>query len=83
MKRKKGLLIVALALLFSFVSLFVGAGISRNRLKKELAMMQSPTDARTSHEAQIHLLEQRNEVISRIIGRDNELDSWFESLHKE
>lgn len=79
---KKPLLIVAILLLLSFVGLFVGAGISRNQIKKELTVMQD--EAKRLHnedfDGRLTRLELRNRKITRIIGRDETLEKWIADL---
>ena len=66
-------LVLPLAVLLVFVGLFVGEGVSRNRLKKELASMSSDGKDAT----RIETIKARNEVISWVIGRDSEVEAMI------
>ena len=72
-------LILPLMVLLLFVGLFVGSSISRSLLRKELVEMKENTVKR-SDESRLTVLEERNEKITRIIGRDKELEKQFEEL---
>ena len=72
-------LILPLMVLLLFVGLFVGSSISRSLLRKELVDMKENTVKR-SDESRLTVLEERNEKITRIIGRDKELEKQFEEL---
>lgn len=80
MNKKRGLLILALTLLFSFISFFVGAGISRNHIRKELVVMKENTDKRSIEASRLSMLEERNNNISFIIGKDEEIEKQIEAL---
>ncbi len=73
-------LIFPLVALTLFVALFVGSGISRNNIRKELNAMTENTDNRDSHESRLSVLEERNKNLSLIIGRDRELEQKIETL---
>lgn len=81
-EQRKPLLILALLLLLSFVCLFVVAGISRNHIEKELIVMRTEGDRVRSDDFAEHLsqLERRNQRITRIIGRDEKIEKWFDEL---
>ena len=72
-------LILPLMVLLLFVGLFVGSSISRSLLRKELVDMKENTVKR-SDESRLTVLEERNKRITRIIGRDKELEKQFEEL---
>jgi hypothetical protein len=72
-------LILPMIVLLLFVGLFVGSSISRSLLRKELVDMKENTVKR-SDESRLTVLEERNEKITRIIGRDKELEKQFEEL---
>ena len=81
--RKKPILIIALLLLLSFIGLFIGAGISRNHLRKELITLQETIENRTFDndlDSRIDALEKRNEKLNLIIGEDEEIEKWIASL---
>lgn len=80
--QKRPLLILAMLLLLSFVGLFIGASISRSHIKKELAAMNSEESRLRNADFQSRLiqLEFRNKKITRIIGKDEELEKWIETL---
>ena len=65
------------ALLF-FVGLFVGAGISRNHIKKELATMQP--SSKDTH--RINELERKNRRITLVIGRNEEVEEMIQALRE-
>lgn len=83
--QKKPLLIIALLLLLSFVGLFIGAGISRNYLKKELVVIQEEKKnlRNTDFDSRLTQLELRNQKITRIIGKDNEVEKCIEVLRAQ
>ena len=72
-------LILPLSALLLFVGLFVGSGISRSFLRKELKEMNENTVKR-GDDSRLTVLEERNKKITRIIGRDKELEKQFEKL---
>ena len=74
-------LILPMIVLLLFVGLFVGSSISRSLLRKELVEMKENTVKR-SDESRLTVLEERNEKITRIIGRDKELEKEIEALRK-
>lgn len=81
--RKKPILIIALLLLLSFIGLFIGAGISRNHLRKELITLQETIENRTFDndlDSRLDALEKRNEKLNLIIGEDEEIEKWIASL---
>ena len=80
--QKKPLLIIALLFLLSFIGLFIGAGISRNYLKKELVIIQEEKKnlCDTDFDSRLTQLELRNQKITRIIGKDEEVEKWIEVL---
>ena len=72
-------LILPVTVLLLFVGLFVGSSISRSLLRKELVEMKGNTVKR-SDEPRLTVLEERNKRITRIIGRDKELEKQIEAL---
>ena len=74
-------LILPVIVLLLFVGLFVGSSISRSLLRKELIEMKENTIKR-SDASRLTVLEERNEKITRIIGRDKELEKEIEALRK-
>ena len=72
-------LILPMIVLLLFVGLFVGSSISRSLLRKELIEMKENTVKR-SDASRLTVLEERNEKITRIIGRDKELEREIESI---
>ena len=72
-------LILPLSALLLFVGLFVGSGISRSFLRKDLKEMKENTVKR-GDVSRLTVLEERNKKITRIIGRDKELDLLIESI---
>ena len=74
-------LILPVTVLMLFVGLFVGSSISRSLLRKELMEMKENTVKR-SDASRLTVLEERNEKITRIIGRDKELEKQIESIKR-
>ena len=74
-------LFLPLSALLLFVGLFVGSGISRSFLRKELVEMKENT-AKRSNESRLTVLEERNKKITRIIGRDKAIEKQIEELKK-
>lgn len=72
-------LILPVTVLLLFVGLFVGSSISRSLLRKELVEMKENT-AKRDNGSRLTVLEERNEKITRIIGRDKALEKQFEAL---
>ena len=72
-------LILPLVVLLLFVGLFIGSGISRSFLRKELVEMKENTVKR-DNASRLAVLEERNNKITRIIGRDKELEKQIEEL---
>lgn len=72
-------LILPLIVLLLFVGLFVGSSISRNFLRKELVEMKENTVKR-GNASRLTVLEERNKKITRVIGRDKELEKQIEEL---
>lgn len=75
------LLILPVCILLLFISLFVGAGISRNHLRKELVEIKENTDKRGNDQSRLSVLEARNRTITYIIGRDEETEELIEDLY--
>ena len=69
-------LVLPLAALVVFVGLFVGEGISRSRLKKELASMSSGSKDAT----RLETIKARNERISWVIGQDSEVEAMIHDV---
>lgn len=79
--QKRPLLILAMLLLLSFVGLFIGASISRSHIKKELTAINEESRLRNADfQSRLIQLEFRNKKITRIIGKDEELEKWIETL---
>ena len=74
-------LIVPACILLLFVGLFVGASVSRSHLRKELTEMTANTDKRNDNHTRLTELEKRNHRISRMIGKDIEIEKQIEALH--
>ena len=73
-----------LCFLMLFIALFVGAGISRNQIKKELEVMQEENNQRHfNDDSRLNKLELRNRNISRIIGPDEEITKEIEALRNQ
>lgn len=77
---KKLLLILPVCILLLFITLFVGASISRNHLRKELIEIKENTDKRGNDKSRLSVLEARNRTITYIIGRDEETEGLLEDL---
>ena len=75
-------LILPLAALLLFVGLFVGSGISRSNLRKELTEMKTSTEKNTDNELKIKDLERKNEQLNLIIGRDEETEKLLEEVRQ-
>lgn len=75
-------LILPLTVLLLFVTLFVGSGISRINLRKELAQMKDNTDKREDCNARLAAIEKKNKTISYIIGRDEKTEVLIEDLKR-
>ena len=72
-ERKWTNLIVPASILLLFVGLFVGAGISRNQLRKELIEMKG-SSAKRNNDARLTMLEKKYNDLSLIIGRDRAIE---------
>ena len=82
--QKTTLLILPLCILLLFIALFVGAGISRNHIKKELEVMQVENNKRhLNDDARLKKIESRNRDISWIIGPDEEITKEIEALRNQ
>lgn len=75
-------LILPLAALLLFVGLFVGSGISRSNLRKELTEMKTSTEKKTDNELKIKDLERQNEQLNLIIGSDEETEKLLEEVRQ-
>ena len=73
-------LILPLSVLLLFVGLFVGSGISRCVIRKELKEMKDNTVKREGYDTRLKELEKRNKKITLIIGRDKSLEKQIEEL---
>ena len=71
---KKLLLILPVCILLLFITLFVGASISRNHLRKELIEIKENTDKREDYSSRLRAIEEKNKVISYIIGPDDDTE---------
>jgi di/tricarboxylate transporter len=78
--QKTVLLILPVCMLLLFISLFVGASISRNHLRKELIEIKENTDKRGDYKTRLSVLETRNRTITYIIGRDSETEQLISDL---
>ena len=77
-------LLLPLCILLLFIGLFIGAGISRHRIKKELTVMQEESlKCPPANDARLETLNERNREISWIIGTDEELEKWIETLRRQ
>lgn len=72
--QKTLLLILPVCLLLLFISLFVGSSISRSNLRKELTTMKESIGKREGHDSRLEAIEEKNKVISYIIGTDDETE---------
>ena len=83
-KSKVTNLLLPICTLLLFIGLFTGAGISRHRIKKELTVMQEESLKRhPSSDSRLETLKERNREISWIIGEDEELEKWIETLRAQ
>ena len=73
-------LILPLSVLLLFVGLFVGSGISRCAIRKELREMKENPVKREDYGIRLKELEKRNKRITRIIGRDKETEVLIKDL---
>lgn len=79
--QKTTLLVLPVCILLLFIALFVGASVSRNHIKKELAVLKEENQSRRPiDDSRLKAIEERNREISWIIGEDEELEKWIESL---
>ena len=78
--QKTALLILPVCMLLLFISLFVGASIRRNHLRKELIEIKENTDKRGDYKTRLSVLETRNRTITYIIGRDSETEQLISDL---
>ena len=77
-------LLLPICILLLFVGLFTGAGISRHHIKKELTAIQEESLKRhPAEDARLETLKERNREISWIIGEDEELEKWIETLRRQ
>ena len=74
------MLIVAIILLFSFVTLFIGAGISRVNLRKELVAMKENTAKRNVDKSRLTVIEAKNNTLNFIIGRSEKTERLISAL---
>ena len=73
-------LVLPLTLLFLFVALFVGSGIYRSTLRKELTEMKETSAKRDGLETRLTEIKEHNQTISYIIGRDEETEQLIETV---
>ena len=73
-------LVFPLVALLLFVGLFVGEGVRRSDIRKELDRMELQGGDRDGIEERLKVLEQRNREIDRILGRDKELEERMTAL---
>ena len=73
-------LILPLIALLLFTGLFIGSSVSRSNIRKELATMKESIEKRDDYGSRLAVIEERNNTISRIIGRDKELEKQIEAL---
>ena len=79
-------LVLPIVILLLFVGLFVGGSISRNQLRNELITLQETLKNRTADndmDRRLDALEKRNEDLSLIIGKDEEIEKWIDSLRDQ
>lgn len=82
--QKTTLFTLPLCILLLFISLFVGAGISRNHIKKELEVMRVENNKRyLNDDSRLKKIELRNRNISWIIGPDEEITKEIEALRNQ
>ena len=80
--QKTTLLVVPVCILLLFVGLFIGAGISRHQLRKELVEMKE-SGTKRNDDTRLTVLEKRNNNLSRIIGRDSETEQLISDLQTQ
>ncbi len=73
-------LVLPLLVLVMFVGLFVGSSISRSNLRKELAIMKESVGKREDHSSRLTAIEEKNKVISYIIGTDDETERLINEM---
>ena len=73
-------LILPLLVLVMFVGLFVGSSICRSNLRKELAIMKESIGKREGHGSRLEAIEEKNKVISYIIGTDDETERLIHEM---
>ena len=78
-------LVLPLLALLLFVGVFVGGGLSRRHIRKELTALQEsvgvPGVVKGEDVTRLEELESRNVRLNRLIGRDKEIEERFASLH--
>lgn len=67
-------LILPLLVLVMFVGLFVGSSICRSNLRKELATIKESIGKREDYSSRLRAIEEKNKVISYIIGPDDDTE---------
>lgn len=72
-------LVLPLTLLFLFVALFVGSGIYRSTLRKELTEMKEG-GVKKGDNTRLTEIKERNKTISYIIGRDQETEQLIDAV---
>ena len=73
-------LITPLIALQLFIGLFVGGSISRSNIRKELAEMIENNEKRGDYSSRLTAIEERNNDISWIIGRDRGIEKKIKDL---
>ena len=79
-KKRLWTLIVPLIVLFLFVGLFVGSGIYRSLLRRELTEMKENPGTKAGYTTRLAEIEERNKQIGYIIGRDEATEQLIEEL---
>lgn len=75
-------LVLPLVILVLFVGLFVGSSISRSNLRKELTAMKENIGKREDYNSRLKTIEEKNKVISYIIGSDDETEKLIDEMKK-
>lgn len=72
-------LVLPLVILVCFAGLFIGSGISRSNLRKELTEMKEG-GAKRGDDARLTEIKERNRTLSYIIGRDEETEQLIDAV---
>lgn len=79
-KKRFFTLILPLCALLLFVALFVGSGIHRLTIRKELTEMGTASGNRSDNGARLSRLEEQNKRLDYILGRDEKTEKLFEEV---